>query len=118
MNPVANLEKHIASIRELAAKFLPKSSVELRYLRLTQYSLRINMAEELFIEVYYNAENERQSYALISKGRRIFGCDNLLGWHYHPRENPKQHSFCQTEPSLEEIFTQLEEAIHAIRGDE
>ena len=74
------------------------------------------MAEEFFIEVYYSAENQRQSYALISKGQRVFGCDNLFGWHYHPRENPDQHNFCQAEPSLEEIFTQLKETADAIRS--
>jgi len=74
------------------------------------------MTQELFVEVYYNAENGRQSYVLISKGKRVFGCDNLLGWHYHPRENPEQHNFCQVEPSLEEIFTQLNEAAESVRS--
>jgi hypothetical protein len=74
------------------------------------------MAEELFIEVYYNDENRRQSYALVSKGERVFGCDNLFGWHYHPRENPEQHDFCQKEPPLEEIFTKLNETVDVIRG--
>ena len=74
------------------------------------------MAEELFTEVYFNAENQRQSYALISKGQRVFGCDNLFGWHYHPQENPDQHNFCQIEPSLEEIFAQLKQTAEAIRS--
>lgn len=90
-------------------KFFPEASAELRYLRLTQYSLRINIAEEIFVEVYYNNENQRQSYTLVSKGQRVFGCDNLLGWHYHPRENPEKHYFYKVKPSLEDIFIQLKE---------
>ena len=74
------------------------------------------MTEELFAEVYYNAENQRQSYALISKGQRVFGCDNLLGWHYHPRENPEQHNFCQVDPSLEDIFIRVKETAEVIRS--
>lgn len=73
------------------------------------------MGEDFFIEVYFNAENQRQSYALISKGQRAFGCDNLVGWHYHPPENPDQHNFCQIEPSLEEIFARLKETAEVIR---
>ncbi|MFO7772829.1 MAG: hypothetical protein R6V59_02635 [Dehalococcoidia bacterium] len=117
MNALAILEGHLASVRGLAARFFPQASVELRYRRLTQYALRIDIAEEFFIDVYYNGENQRQSYALIKKGERVFGCDNLLGWHYHPRENPDRHNFCQAAPSLEEIFTQLEQTAGAIRSD-
>ncbi len=90
----------------------------MRYFRLTQYSLRVTISRELFVEVYYNDENKRQSYALISKDKRRFGCDNLLDWHYHPRGNPEQHDFCGKPPSLEEVFTELKNAVDLVRGGE
>ena len=88
----------------------------MRYFRLTQYSLRIIISQGLFVEVYYNDENERQSYALISKDKRMFGCDNLLDWHYHPLANPEQHDFCGKAPSLQEIFTELKNTVAIVTG--
>lgn len=101
-------------MKKLVEKYFPNAPAELRYLRLTQYSLRINIAEEIFVEVYYNTENQRQSYTLVNDGQRAFGCDNLLGWHYHPRENPENHFFYKVKPSLEDIFIQIKETVAAI----
>ena len=42
-------------------------------------------------------------FALIERGKRIFGCDNLGGWHIHPFRNPDEHERCE-EPEIEDIF--------------
>jgi len=47
--------------------------------------------KEMFIDVYYNSETGKVSYALIQKWKRVFGADNLEFWHLHPFENPNEH---------------------------
>lgn len=44
-----------------------------------------------FIDVFYNAKTGTCAFALIEKGRRIFGADNTGGWHIHPKEAPDSH---------------------------
>jgi len=49
---------------------------------------------------------ERQNYALIRalirRDKRIYGYDNLSGWHCHPPKNLEKHIFCK-KPYLEEV---------------
>ena len=52
---------------------------------------RIFLIDNSFIEVYYNYENVKTSFALIKNNKRIFGADNLGFWHIHPFNNPKKH---------------------------
>ena len=47
--------------------------------------------EDIFISIFYNAETEKYSFALIKGHRRIFGADNTRVWHMHPFENPDSH---------------------------
>lgn len=44
-----------------------------------------------FINIFYNAETVKHSFALIKNGKRIFGADNTMGWHIHPFDNPDGH---------------------------
>lgn len=52
---------------------------------------RIFLIDDSFIEVYYNFENGKTSFALIKNNNRIFGTDNLGFWHIHPFESPEKH---------------------------
>ena len=65
------------------------------------------MDEHRFIDVFFNSRNQRVDLSVIQGGQRIFGYDNLGGWHRHPRSAPEQHEAC-TQPSLE---TFLREAL-------
>lgn len=109
-----SLDGHLRSTYDYAATSFPEASLELRYRRLTQYSLRLHIGEALFIEVYFNSQNRRQSYALIKGEKRVFGCDNVGGWHWHPLVSPEAHEPCTCEPSLCEIFSRLREAAQAV----
>jgi hypothetical protein len=72
--------------------------------------MRLSIGEVLFIAIYFNAMNERQSFSLVSGGRRIFGYDQVKTWHKHPFESPDEHVSCD-EPSLNLIFGELAEII-------
>ena len=52
---------------------------------------RIFLIDNSFIEVYYNYENAKTSFALIKNNKRIFGADNLGFWHIHPLNKPEKH---------------------------
>ena len=52
---------------------------------------RIFLIDCSFIEVYYNSENGKTSFALVKNKKRIFGADNLGFWHVHPFDDPEKH---------------------------
>lgn len=62
--------------------------------------LRVELDEHRFMDVFFNARNRRFGLALIDRGERAFGYDNLGGWHRHPWEAPERHVAC-AEPTLE-----------------
>jgi len=78
--------------------------------RINFLKVRIAIEKRLFIDVHYNAMNERLSFALIFDGERVFGYDKVKTWHRHPFEDPSQHIPCG-EPTLEQIFTELAKVI-------
>ena len=55
---------------------------------------RIFLIDESFVEIYYNSDNGKISFALIKDKERIFGADNLGFWHIHPFDNPEKHIKC------------------------
>lgn len=71
---------------------------------------RIAVEKRLFIDVYYNAMNERLSFTLVLEGERVFGYDKIKTWHRHPFEDPSQHVTC-TEPTLEQVFSEMAKVI-------
>ena len=53
--------------------------------------IRIFLVEGSFIDIYYNAETEKISFAWIRNNKRVYGVDNLEYWHVHPIEDPERH---------------------------
>jgi hypothetical protein len=47
--------------------------------------------DKTHISVFFNADTARHSFVLIKNDRRIFGADNVGGWHIHPFEDPESH---------------------------
>lgn len=64
---------------------------------------RVIIADNLFIEVRYNAKNNRRSYVLVKNKKRVAGFDNLMQWHMHQKRKPLEHKKI-TEPSVEWVF--------------
>jgi hypothetical protein len=83
------------------------TSVEILLLDEPILKVRAIVNENIFVNVFYNASTRKYSYALIKDGKRIFGYDNLKGWHKHPFEDPNNHLKCD-EPTLEDIFKEVE----------
>jgi hypothetical protein len=47
-----------------------------------QIRMRIFLSNRTFLDVYYNAKNEKTAFAQIKENKRIFGADNTTGtWH-------------------------------------
>jgi hypothetical protein len=69
--------------------------------------LRIHLGTLAFIDVFFNAETGKTSFALIKNGQRIFGADNTRGWHLHIFDSAESHHPCD-ELSFESFLTQVE----------
>jgi hypothetical protein len=89
-----------AEFRAAVAAALPGATVERGARTIIAVKLRVDLDENQFIDVFFNARNGRADFALVKGGRRVFGYDNLGGWHRHPPEAPDRHDPCP-EPSLE-----------------
>lgn len=107
------LDDYLSQLRSYSKKFFPQSILKINYLRLNRVSARIEIKKEIFIDLYFNAENERIDFSLIKNGRRIMGWDNLGGWHHHPFENPDKHIKCKA-PKLAVIFQKISAMINDI----
>lgn len=73
----------------------------------TVVKIRVILTDGTFIDVFYNADTAKCSFALIQGGARIFGADNaFIGWHIHPFDNPSEHI-----PSSEMTFDDFLKAV-------
>jgi hypothetical protein len=71
----------------------------------TVVKMRIILTIRAFIDVFYNVDSGKCSYALIEEGARVFGADNaFVGWHIHPFDNPGEH-LLSPEVSFAEFLT-------------
>lgn len=66
-------------------------SVEIQLIDEPIVKIKAVITSDVFINIFYNAETEKYSFALIKQNRRIFGIDNTRNWHMHPFENPDDH---------------------------
>mgnify|MGYP001613526011 CR=1 FL=1 len=100
------MEEYYRRIAELAKKHLDVKEVKIFVLKKTFCSLRLQMKENVFIDVYYSTVSERKDLFLVANGKRVFGYDNLGGWHRHPIKNPDSHEAC-IEPAEEAVFAEM-----------
>ncbi|MCZ6679799.1 MAG: hypothetical protein O7E52_21415 [Candidatus Poribacteria bacterium] len=102
-----------AEILVLQSELFPDARIEILQ-RLSNYiKLNIPIRENLFIYVRFNAENDRQDFALIYDNTRIFGYDNLKQWHCHPVADPSQHVPCP-QPSLRQVLEEMKTIIETL----
>lgn len=67
-------------------------------------SLKLLIDNELFIQVYGNAEKNKLNLALVFKKRRLYGYDSEGGkYHCHPFEHPEGHIFVDDRKSIQEF---------------
>jgi hypothetical protein len=82
------------------ATALPGATVQRVDRTIIAVKLRVDLNEDRFIDVFFNSRSQRLDLAVIEHGRRLFGYDNLGGWHCHPPDSPDRHEPC-AEPELE-----------------
>jgi hypothetical protein len=107
------LKGFLDEVRRVARLAFPRATLDYTIVRLTHFSLRITINEETFVDVYFNEETQRTDYALIHKGERVYGVDNLKGWHYHPFQVVEQHLPCP-EPSVQAVFEKMRGIVEAL----
>lgn len=107
------LEGFLGEVRKAARLVFPEAALDYTIVRLTHLGFRIIINKETFVDVYFNEETQRTDYALIHKGERVYGVDNLKGWHYHPFQAVERHLPCP-EPSVQEVFEKMRGIVEAL----
>jgi hypothetical protein len=101
-------------VQKLAKEYLPAAKIETREINPFRLKMRLVLSPALFIDIFYGAGKRRIDFALIKERKRIFGIDNLAGWHKHPVGEPDRHESVK-EMSLQEIFSQFAKIIEQQR---
>lgn len=83
-----------------------RSEWELQEFNPLRLKMRIMLSPDLFIDVFYSVRTQRIDFALIKERERIFGIDNLGGWHRHPFGEVERHRPIR-EPTLQGIFSEM-----------
>lgn len=77
--------------------------------------LRLFLADDRFVAVYYNAQTGSISYAYIEGEQRLLGANNMkIGWHIHPYGQEATH--IPSQPVSIEAFLRLLEKALSERG--
>lgn len=111
---LGEFEKHLYRLMD---GFFPDAKIQNLNRRLNMISLRMQIGERLFIDVYYNTDSDRLDFTTIKDEQRIFGYDNAGGWHYHPLGDPDHHEPCP-QPTLEEILERTAQVISQVSPQE
>jgi hypothetical protein len=91
---MVTIEELTAQIEASATRFrFVHTVIQLDQTRFSvKYRLVIN--PELWVQAYYNIQNDTVGLALIYQGRRLYGRDcEAARWHRHPADDPERHDF-------------------------
>jgi len=97
------------------SNYIPHGQLEIDEMNPVRFKARYHVEASLFIDIFYAIRTGKISFAVIQKGERVFGVDNLGGWHCHPFGKPKDHKPI-AKPLIEEIIGQCTTAIERLRG--
>lgn len=106
MPPFERPDDFEEALRSAVASALPGASVTRVRRTIVSVKLRVDLDDRLFIDIFFNARNQRTDLSVIAGGRRILGYDNLGGWHRHPVEDPDRHEDCPA-PTLREFLLEV-----------
>jgi hypothetical protein len=104
---LSEFERHLWQLKD---RFFPNAEISNLNRRINAIKLRMQITDEIFIDIYFNSDSERLDFTTIKGDRRVFGYDNAGGWHCHPVKDPNRHDPCPG-PTLEEIFQQTAQVI-------
>lgn len=67
-------------------------------------SLKLIIDNDLFIQIYGNAEKEKLNLTLVFRKKRLSGFDSEGSkCHFHPFDNPDIHTFTDNKKSIQEF---------------
>lgn len=78
--------------------------------------MRLEIKPNLCVDVYYNDQKNRMSFALILNEERIYARNNMgsKGWHMHPLNKPKTHDFSKDgkkKVTISEFLNEVEDIL-------
>ena len=111
--PITTVADFSQAVQTAAANLFPHRPLQLTIIRATRLKARIDLGLDQFVDIFFWEETQRVDFALIVAGQRVFGLDNLGGWHEHPIHDPSQHIPCP-EPTPEEALRRLREAANSL----
>ena len=97
-------------------KYVPGGNLEIIEKSIMRLKARYHIGISLFIDIFYAIRTEKISFAVVQKGERVFGIDNLGRWHCYPFRKPQNHE-PMDEPSIEEIVSQCTSAINELKQE-
>jgi hypothetical protein len=100
-------------VRREAATNFPEAFFNVVERQRYHLKIRIELSRETFIDIFYNPKHDRTDFALVTNNQRIFGYDNLGGWHCHSVANPKDHDPCE-EPEISKIFGEIKVILQSL----
>ncbi len=100
-----SIEEFYQQVADRLRKYLPGGNLEITEKSIVRLKVRYHITLSVFIDIFYAVRTERVSFAIIKRGERIFGIDNLDAWHCHPIGKPENHVPIN-EPSINEIIAQ------------
>ena len=106
MDAAQKLNQFEIQVRQEAIAILPEAVLSVTTRGRYRLKMRIELSQEVFIDIFYNPQNGRTAFSLVHSGQRIFGYDNLGGWHCHPVEAPDTHLPCD-EPQPQQVFQEM-----------
>lgn len=109
MKPVT-IKEFIKALNLSLSKITPELTLKVIELNPHRFKGRIDLSAGRFVNIFYSPNKGRIDFALINNDKRIWGIDNLAGWHFHPLWNERDH--VKTEyTSLEDIVKELKAVI-------
>lgn len=90
MEPVT-VKEFICQLELAITRILPNHAFKIVELNPHRFKGRIALAPGMNVDIFYGCKNGRVDLALINEDKRIWGIDNLGGWHIHPLWNEEEH---------------------------
>ena len=75
----------------VCSKYAFIQGIEIQLLDEPVAKIKAVLGNDTFLNIFYNSETLKFSFALIKNGKRIYGADNTKNWHIHPFDNPDGH---------------------------
>lgn len=97
-----------AAFRAAVEQVRPGTEVTRVSRTLVAVKLRADLRGRRFIDAFFNATNLRTDLSVIDGTERLFGYDNLGGWHRHPTGSPDAHEPCD-KPDLTDFLREASE---------